>query len=101
MPPCSTMAPSDTTRSDLACRTVEAVRDDDRGTTFQRTVEGPLTAAPLTVQMRGGLVQDHHPRPFSSNRASAIRCFSPREPVPAIADHSVETFGQSPNQVLD
>ena len=102
--PRSTTAPSSTTAISSAARTVEsrwamtiAVRPVER--LDQRRLHGDLG---LGVQVRGGLVEDHHPRPGEQQPGDReALALAAREPVAALAHHRVQAVGQRGEQLAE
>ena len=100
--PRSTTRPSSTTAISSAARTVEsrwamtiAVRPVER--LGQRRLHRDLG---LGVEVRGGLVEDHHPRPGQQQPGDRQPLpFAAREPVAALPHHRVQPVGQGVEQV--
>ena len=66
---------------------------------IQRTLDKPLAFA---VEVGGGLVQDYYPRRLQEQSSQGqTLLLTPRESVPPIAHHGVETVGKLVDQVHD
>ena len=56
----------------------------------------------LGVEVRGGLVQDHHPRPGEQQPGDGQPLpLAARQPVPALAHHGVQPVRQRVEQVAE